>query len=209
MKLYSYYRSSAAYRVRIALNYKRLEYETIPISLIDKEQFSLVFLQINPQARVPVLEDNGLIITQSMAILEYLEEKYPDFPLLPTSLEKRTLAREMANIIACDIHPLNNLSVLHFLKTHFDLSEEKKFMWYHHWIREGFNAIEHRLAGKTHFTVDNSPTFADVCLIPQVYNALRFSFDMSPYPKIQAIYDAANHFDYFIKAKPENQVERK
>jgi maleylacetoacetate isomerase len=207
VKLYSYYRSSAAYRVRIALNYKQLPYTLMPTSLLKNEQFSDAFIELNPQARVPVLDDHGLIITQSVAIMEYLEEKYPERPLLPQKYAERAKVREIVNLIACDIHPLNNLSVVNYLKDVFLINETERLRWYHHWLSRGFDVIEDFFTGDTPFLFGESPSLADLCLIPQVYNAMRFSFEIKNYPKIHAIYDFANTFDYFNQAMPEHQPD--
>ncbi len=207
MKLYGYYRSSAAYRLRIALNLKGLAYKSYSVNLLKGHQRTSKWLEINPQGLVPVLElSSGKKIFQSMAILEWLEEMYTEVSLLPADPINRAKTRTIANIVACDIHPLDNLRVLKYLKQNFGVETEKKLLWYQHWIQEGFQAIEKQLEGKK-FCIGDKPTLADVCLIPQVYNALRFSVSLKPYPHIQSIYDYCLSLPPFEKASPENQKD--
>lgn len=208
MKLYTYYRSTAAYRVRIALNYKQIDCELFPINLLDEKQFDSDYEAVNPQMRVPTLIDEGSIIGQSMAILEYLEEKYPKPALLPEDIEQRAKVRFIAQLIACDIHPLNNVGVLKYLKQ--TLHQEQKAVndWYHHWLKKGFDALETLLSSnKGDFCFGESLTLADVCLIPQISNAFRFEFPMEPYPRLMEIYQHCLTLPCFEKARPENQVD--
>ncbi len=211
MKLYSYFRSSAAYRVRIALNLKQLPYETVPVHLLRNggEQHMAEYLAINPQGLVPALVIDDLVITQSTAIIEYLEERFSDPALLPESLGERTRVRSLVQTIACDIHPLNNLRVLQYLEQTLETSEQTKMDWYHHWLKKGFDAIETVLedAQSERFCFHNQVTMADVYLIPQVYNALRFQFDMIPFPTINRIYHHCIGLSPFRDAAPEQQPD--
>lgn len=211
MKLYSYFRSSAAYRVRIALNLKGLDYEIVPVSLIQGEQRSESYLERNPQGLVPALElDNGSVLTQSGAICEYLEEVHPVPPLLPDGAEARARVRAIKDLIACDIHPLNNLRVLKYLTDHLHDSEENKLEWYRHWIRTGFDALERFLstgADTGDFCHGGQPGMAEVFLLPQVYNARRFDCDLSAYPTIARIAAACESLPAFAKAHPDVQAD--
>ncbi|MGQ9426534.1 maleylacetoacetate isomerase [Gilvimarinus sp. F26214L] len=211
MKLYSYFRSSAAYRMRIALNLKGLDYETVPVSLIKGEQQSDDYLERNPQGLVPALElDDGSILTQSMAMCEYLEEQYPQPPLLPKAATDRARVRAIANMIACDIHPLNNLRVLKYLTGHLHDAEENKLEWYRHWVNTGFNALEKVLANGNHtgeFCHGDQPGLADVFLVPQVYNAQRYDCDLKPFPYIARIAARCQTLPEFAKAHPDNQPD--
>lgn len=208
MKLYSYFRSSAAYRVRIALNLKQLNAEMIPVHLLNNggEQHSEAYRAVNPSELVPALVDDDFTLTQSLSILEYLDEKFPTHNILPQDLQQRALARAFSLSIACDIHPLNNLRVLQHLTGELGLSNEQKNAWYTHWVKVGFDALEAQLVHSNgRFCFGDDPTIADCCLIPQVYNALRFNIDLSAYPKIQSIYAYCNALDAFQKAAPEAQ----
>lgn len=207
LKLYDYFRSSACYRVRIALNIKGLDHELIPVHLVNQsgEQFSENYQRINPQSLVPSLQENGEIITQSLAIIEYLNETHPTPPLLPKHPYERALVRSFALAIAADIHPLNNLRVLKYLTGELHLSEEKKLTWYHHWLSKGLQALEkkiisHNLSG--HYCFGDIPTLADICLIPQMYNARRFECDLTPYPTLVKIDEYCRKQPAFIKAQP-------
>lgn len=208
--LYSYYRSSASYRIRIALNYKELDYAVIPVNLLKAEQLQEEFLQHNKQARLPALSDNGFTIGQSSAILEYLEEKYPERPLLPHNIETRGWIRYLSQIIISDIHPLNNLSVFKYLTDKLKQDQKVIQEWCHHWMKIGFDALEDLL--KTHpecgnFCWGNIPSFADVCLIPQMYNAKRFNFPLENYPTLRRINEHCLGLSYFDRASPERQVD--
>ncbi|MEN8259694.1 MAG: maleylacetoacetate isomerase [Pseudomonadota bacterium] len=214
MKLYTYFRSSAAYRVRIALNLKNLQYETHCVNLIRDggEQYSPEYQSLNPQGLVPTLVDGQLVLTQSLAIIEYLEENYPEPPLLPADTAQRAYVRCLANIVACDIHPLNNLRVLNYLKNCLEKSDECYLIWYRYWIYEGFRAIEEHLkkhgsSGK--FCMGSTPTMADACLVPQVYNAMRFECDLSFYPLVKSIYQHCLTLEAFRLAAPERQPDAK
>lgn len=192
MKLYDYNRSTACYRVRIALNIKNIHYEKISLHLIDNggEQHQQEYHDINPQELVPSLVTNGQIITQSLAIIDYLEELFPANPLLPPTLLEKTQARTLALLIACDVHPINNLRVLNRLKQQFHAREDSVLDWYHHWLRTGFDAFEeqlNRLTRSKAVCIGDTPSVADICLIPQVYNAQRFNFAMDDYPLINEI----------------------
>ncbi|MGB5687958.1 MAG: maleylacetoacetate isomerase [Woeseiaceae bacterium] len=206
IRLYSYWRSSAAYRVRIALNLKGLEYEIVPVSLEPgvSEHRGDAYRARNPQMLVPFLEDGELGIAQSMAILEYLEEAYPGVHLLPKSEPLRSRTRAFCNMIACDIHPLNNLRVTNYVRTHFDTDPMSD--WYSHWIQEGFRAAE-TLAGDGPFVIGNEASLADALLVPQMYNARRFDVSLDEFPKLVAIVDHCNELAAFQDAAPESQPD--
>lgn len=208
LTLYSYYRSSAAYRVRIALNLKGIAYQLVPVNLLDSEQQQPGYLAVNPQGLIPALAlANGQIISQSMAILEWLETTHPEVPLLPIDQLEAAKVRSLSNMVACDIHPLNNLRVLKYLKGPLALSEQQSGEWYRHWIRQGFNTIEQLVTGNP-FALGAQPTLADVLLIPQFYNALRFDVDVTNYPVVHKIYDHCNRIAAFEKAHPDNQPDK-
>lgn len=207
MKLYSYYRSSAAYRVRIALNLKHIDHLIIPVNLLKKEHQSADYLGKQPQGLVPCLEINdGQILTQSGAILNYLDSLYSESRLIPPDPFQATKIRSFVDIIACDIHPLCNLRVLNYLTEDFEVNAQQKLIWYHHWIRCGFSALERSLKPTT-YCFGEDISLADVYLIPQVYNALRFEVDMSAFPKLSNVYQSCNLLESFIAAKPENQID--
>ena len=207
MKLYNYWRSSAAYRVRIALGLKGLDWEEVTVHLLrgGGEQFSESYRALNPQKMVPTLVlDSGQVLTQSMAILEYLEERYPTPSLLPGDSQDRAKIRAMANVIACDIHPLNNLRVLNYLAK-MGIDAQTKTQWYQHWIMEGLEALEQLLASHDRdgaFCYGNQPGLAEICLIPQLYNARRFQVDLTPYPRITRIEAACQAVPAFARAVP-------
>lgn len=213
MQLYSYWRSSAAYRVRIALALKGLPFETLPVNLVRAggEQLKPEYLALNPEGRVPLLIHDGRPVSQSLAIVEYLEEVFPDTPaLLPTEPSARARVRSLAQLVACDIHPLNNLSVLQYLKNELGASSAASSHWYRHWVARGFRALEARLAGEAetgNFCHGEAPGLADVCLVPQVYNARRFEVDLDDYPRIVAIDSACRTLDAFRAAAPEQQPD--
>lgn len=209
MKLYTYFRSSAAYRVRIALNLKGIAYEPKFVHLRRGEQRSPDFLALNPQGLVPVLVDGNHVLTQSLAIIEYLEELYPKPPLLPQSAQARARVRALAYAVACEMHPLNNLRVLNYLETALGHIETKRLAWYRHWIAEGFTALEQMLANPSTgaFCHGETPTLADVCLVPQVYNAVRFGCDLSSFPTVRRINQACLALPAFRAAAPENQPD--
>lgn len=212
MILYSYYRSSAAYRIRIALNLKKIDYDLEFVNLLKNEQQSDKYLSINPQGLVPALQlDDGNIINQSTAILEWLEENHPQPALLPAGSYERAKVRAAVNSIACDIHPLNNLRVLKYLSGTLDATDEQKNTWYKHWISIGFAYIEQFIANNgvknSHYSTGDTVSMLDVYLIPQVYNALRFEVDMSPFPNIIRVHRTCSELDAFLQASPEQQPD--
>lgn len=208
MKLYDYFRSTACYRVRIALNIKNIVYEKIAVHLVNHggEQHTPEYRQINPQGLVPSLEINGHIITQSLAIISYLEEVYPNPALLPKDPLEKAIIKSLALIVACDMHPLNNLRVLNRLKEQYQSDEAQITAWYHHWLKVGFDAFETKLQCMRRtqsFCYGDTATWADICLIPQVYNANRFHFAMDNYPLINEINAHCLSLEAFQKAAPE------
>lgn len=210
MKLYDYYRSSASYRVRIALNLKQINYESLPINLANNggEQHRLDYLELNPQGLVPTLVENGHILTQSLAIIEYLDEINPEPPLLPSNPLERASIRSLSLIIASDIHPLNNLRVLNQLRSQFDASDEQITDWYHLWLKNGFDAFESKLMKlprKKPVCLGSEVTLADICLVPQVYNAKRFKFNLDNYPMINKINDYCMTLPEFSDASPDKK----
>lgn len=210
MELYGYWRSSAAYRVRIALNLKGLEARHHPVNLRAGEHRQAGYRQLNPQGRLPVLVDEGVAYTQSIAILEYLEERYPEPPILPPDPQGRARVRAIVQLVASDIHPVNNLGVLQYLLRELGADEEQKVAWYRHWIYEGFDALEAMLAGDARtgrFCHEEAPGMADLCLVPQIYNARRFECDLSAYPTITRIDAACMELDVFKRAEPEAQED--
>lgn len=212
MKLYSYFRSSAAYRVRIALNLKGLDADIIPVDLRKDggQHRQPGYLAVNPAALVPALADGDFTLGQSMAILEYLEEMHPRPALLPTGARGRARVRAIAQTVACDIHPLNNLRVLQYLKHDLHVDAAHRDEWYRHWVDLGLTAVETMLANSTEtgvFCHGDQPTFADVLLIPQVANARRLDCDLSALPNVLRIDAACNALDAFIRAAPANQPD--
>jgi len=209
MILHDYFRSSAAYRVRIALNLKGLQAGQRFVHLRRGEQRSADYLRVNAQGLVPTLEVGNQRLAQSLAIIEYLEEKHPDPPLLPPGPEDRAWVRGIALAIACDIHPLNNLRVLKYLADPLELDEARRDEWYHHWIREGFDAIEQQLAARAtgRFCFGDMPTMADACLVPQVANARRLEMSLDAWPRIRAIESACLALPEFDRARPENNPD--
>jgi maleylpyruvate isomerase len=209
MVLHDYFRSSAAYRVRIALNLKGLAAERRFVHLRRGEQRAPAFLALNPQGFVPMLEDGGERITQSLAIIEYLEETHPQPPLLPPGAADRAWVRSIALAIACDIHPVNNLRILKYLGGELAVDEARRDAWYRHWVEEGFGAIEAQLAARARgaFCLGDTPTLADVCLVPQVANANRLKVELAPYPRIVAVDAALRALEPFALAAPERQPD--
>lgn len=210
IRLYSYWRSSAAYRVRIALNLKGMPYETLPVHLARGEQHQAPFSDLNPQELVPVLLHGSRILRQSMAIMEYLDETWPTPPLMPTTARDRQRVRALAQMIACDIHPLNNLRVLQFFENTWNVPQAERDAWVRHWMQVGFEALEDTLADNPStgtFCDGEMPTMADCCLVPQVYNAVRFGVDMAPYRTIRRINEACLALEAFEAARPENQPD--
>jgi maleylacetoacetate isomerase/maleylpyruvate isomerase len=206
MKLYTYFRSSAAYRVRIALNLKGVSYETVPVNLLKGEQREAGYQAVNPQKRVPALDIDGATLIQSPAILEYLDEVYPEPPLLPMGAVNRAKVRAIASLIACDIHPLNNSGTLGYLKNRLGHDQAAADEWYAHWVREGFDAIE-ALLGPGPYAFGPKITLADVYLVPQVFNARRFSVPLDAYPKILAVDAACAELRAFQDAAPDSQSD--
>ena len=209
MQLYTFSRSSAAYRARIALNLKGLPYEPISIHLQKEGGLNRKpeYRAINPLMRVPVLRlDSGELLTQSLAIIEYLDETHPQPPLLPRDGLKRAQVRAMAQLIACDIHPLNNVSPLRYLKNELGQEQARIDTWYHHWILEGFTALEAMVVA-TPYAAGAELTLADICVVPQVANARRLKVPLDQFPKIVAIDATCGKLDAFIKARPDNQPD--
>lgn len=211
-ELYTYFRSSAAYRVRIALNLKELDYQAIPTHLLRHggEQMTDRYRARNPQGLVPTFVDDGQVLTQSLAIIEYLDETYPGLALLPATPADRARVRSLALYIACDIHPLNNLRVLRYFAHTLGLTQDQRDTWYRHWITVGFAALEQQLAQSPstgRCCHGDAPGLADCCLIPQVYNAGRFDIDMGPYPTIDRIAKHCDTLPAFIAAHPSNQPD--
>jgi maleylpyruvate isomerase len=212
MKLYTYFRSSAAYRVRIALNLKGLAYEAAPVHLLRNggEQLSDAYRAINPAMLLPVLDDDGTLISQSLAIIEYLEETQPHTSLLPASAAQRARVRALALSVAADTHPLGNLRVLKHLKGEMGLAEETKLAWQQHWLRKGMETLEALLVNDPHtgrYCHGDTPTMADCCLVPQVFAAQRFEVDMAPYPTVLRIHAACGELAPFQRAHPAQQPD--
>jgi len=206
--LYDYWRSSACYRVRIALNLKGVEYEKRPVNLAESEQRSDEYRALNPEGLVPMLEIDGHRLTQSMAILTYLDSRFPTPPLIPAMAPERAHVGEMAMIVACDIHPLNNLRVLKYLKNELGRSQEEVDRWYAHWIREGLPALEAIATPKAgKFLFGEMPTAADVFLVPQLYNARRFNVPIDDFPTLLRAEENANKLEAFAAAHPERQEQ--
>ena len=206
--LYGYWRSSAAYRVRIALELKGLDYRQISIDLRSGAQKAPDYLRRNPQGLVPYLEDGPLGLSQSLAICEYLEEVYPEPPLLPQAPVDRARVRALCALVACEIHPLNNLRVLNYLRAQWNFDEEQVLAWYRHWIREGLRLLERELertAGSCAF--GDRPTLADAFLVPQVYNARRYGCPLEDFPTIVRVDAYLNTLPAFVRAKPELQPD--
>jgi maleylacetoacetate isomerase len=204
--LYDYHRSSAAYRVRIGLNLKGVDYERRPVNLLESEQKSAEYRALNPQGFVPMLEIDGHRLTQSLAILSYLDLRFANQPLLPNAAEVRAHVLAMSLTIACDIHPLNNLRVLKYLGSELGVPEEERDRWYAHWIREGLPALEARAAPRSGaFLFGDGPTMADICLVPQLYNARRFDVALDDYPTLLRAEANANGLEAFAAAHPDRQ----
>ncbi|ANQ26235.1 maleylacetoacetate isomerase [Vibrio natriegens] len=213
--LYGYWRSSAAYRVRICLNLKEIQYESKSVHLVREggEQHSEEYHKLNASELVPVLVDGELRLNQSLAIIQYLDENYPDVAVIPKRSPLRYQALSMAQDIAMEIHPLNNLRVLQYLEGELACDAERKVAWIHHWINKGFSSLEEKLAahrktyGDCKFSLTDSPSIVDICLVPQVYNALRFGVDLAAYPIINSIVEACYQLPAFIDAMPEHQPD--
>jgi maleylacetoacetate isomerase len=209
VKLYTYFRSSAAYRVRIALNLKGLAHEAEFVNLTEGEQRAPAYRALSAQGLVPTLEDDGNVLVQSLAIIEYLEERQPEPPLLPRDAAGRARVRALALAIACDIHPLNNLRVLQYLEHTIGLDRDRRLAWYSHWIAEGFAAFEQMLDHPDTgvFCHSDTPTLADIALVPQVANAVRFGCELAPYARVRRINEACLALPAFAKAAPANQPD--
>lgn len=210
MQLYTYYRSSAAFRVRIALNLKQLRYDSIPKHLVKNEHRAADYLSANPQGLIPALAVDGAVLSQSLAILEYLDEKYPQPALLPADAIGRARVRSMALSIVADLHPINNLRVLNYLRREFKQNDAGVNAWYRHWVTEGFRSLE-QLAGlyskNGRYCYGDSASLADICLVPQMYNARRFDTDLKPFPKLVAISSHLESLPEFAAARPEVQPD--
>lgn len=212
MELYTYFRSSAAYRVRIALNLKGLKADYRYVHLVKDggQQHKPEYRALNPQGLVPALVDHGQVLTQSLAIIEYLEETHPQSPLLPKDALDRARVRALAQVVACDIHPLNNSRLLKYLERELHADEAARNTWYRYWVAEGFTALEKLLAGNSRtgkFCHGDQPTLADICLVPQVFNAKRFEIDLAPFPTIRRIHDHCLTLKAFTDAAPEKQAD--
>jgi len=210
MQLYSYFRSSAAYRVRIALGLKGVAFEYVPVHLVKGEQRDDRYRAVNLQSLVPALIDEGRIFTQSLAIIEYLEERYPNPRLLPDAPAERARVRSIALSIACEIHPLDNLRVLQYLVRTLGVSEEAKNVWYRHWIDLGLSALESQLASDRAtgtFCHGETPSLADICLVPQLANARRYNIPLDAYPTLTRIDSSCRALDAFAAAAPERQPD--
>jgi len=210
MKLHTYFRSSAAFRVRIALNLKGLAYDAVPVHLPRGEHRQPPYAGLNPQALLPTLEDAGRQLTQSLAIIEYLEETRPQPPLLPNDAPGRARVRSLSLLIACEIHPLNNLRVLQHLKRALGQGEEQVNAWYRHWIADGLAKLEAQLArteGTGRYSHGDAPTLADCCLVPQIFNAQRYQCDTTAYPTTMRIFAECMKLDAFDRAQPARQPD--
>ncbi len=210
LKLYGYARSSAAFRVRIALNLKGLAHEDGFVDLRRGEQTAADFLALNPQGLVPALVDGDLVLTQSPAILEYLDEKWPEPPLLPATPAERARVRALALVVACEMHPLNNLRVLNYLTDDLGLDKADRLKWYRHWIATGLSALEALTAdhpATATFCHGERPTIADICLVPQIFNAKRFDCPLDPYPTLTRISDTCLALPAFDQAQPSKQPD--
>ncbi|WP_373379166.1 maleylacetoacetate isomerase [Cupriavidus nantongensis] len=212
LKLYSYFRSSASFRVRIALELKGLSYDYVPVHLLKEggQQLKPEFRALNPDGLVPALVDGEHVLQQSLAIVEYLDEVHPEPKLLPGTALDRAYVRGLAQEIACEIHPLNNLRVLKYLKHTVGVTDEVKDAWYRHWIELGFASLQANLdrSGKAgRFCLGDTPTLADLCLVPQVFNAQRFNIDVARYPAIAKIYETCMALPAFQKAEPKSQPD--
>ncbi|MGF6876874.1 maleylacetoacetate isomerase [Paraburkholderia sp. MM5477-R1] len=212
MKLYSYFRSSASYRVRIALALKELQFQYEAVHLLKDggQQLAPEYRLVNPDGIVPALEDGPEVLTQSLAIIEYLDEVHPEPPLLPRSAADRAYVRSVALQVACEIHPVDNLRVLKYLKTNFGISDEQKSQWYRHWIDVGFGSLEARLTVEKRvgdFAFGDTPTVADICLVPQIWNARRFDIPLDSYPTLNRFANNAMALNAFKHAEPSNQPD--
>lgn len=209
MDLHTFFNSSASYRVRIILGLKNVQANQVPVNIRVMEHKNDAYVRNNPSASVPMLDDNGFHLGQSLAIADYLDARFPEPRLLPADPAKRARVLEVANLIACDIHPLNNLRVLKYLTKELGVSDEQKTAWYNHWIAEGFTSLEALLerAGSQNFCFDEQVSLADCCLVPQVANALRMQCDLTPYKRVMAVYNHCNTLPAFQQAAPAKQPD--
>jgi maleylacetoacetate isomerase/maleylpyruvate isomerase len=208
VKLYTYFRSSAAFRVRIALNVKDLRYESLFVHLAKGEHRRPEYAKVNPQGLLPTLElDDGIRLNQSLAIIEYIEDKHPRPPLLPSDAVGKARVRGLAELVACEIHPLNNLRVLQHLKRSLGQSEEQVNAWYRHWIADGLAKLEAQLDPKAKFAYGDAPTMADCCLVPQIFNAKRYDCDLAPYPTTMRVFEQCMRLEAFDRAQPAKQPD--
>ena len=208
MKLYTYFRSSAAFRVRIALNLKGISYEPVFVHLAKGEHRKPEYAKVNPQALVPTLElDHGTRLNQSLAIIEFLEEKHPSPALLPKDALGRARVRSLSNLVASEIHPINNLRVLQHLKRALGQSQEQIDTWYRYWIADGLAKLEAELQSKNRFCHGDAPTMADCCLVPQIFNAKRYNSDLAPYPNTMRVFDECMKLEAFDRAQPSKQPD--
>ena len=209
MKLYTYFRSSAAFRVRIALNLKGLPYEPVFVHLAKGEHRAPAYAKVNPQALVPTLElDDGTRLNQSLAIIEYLDETHPQPALIPREGKARARVRSLSYLVASEIHPVNNLRVLQYLKRALGQNEDQINTWYRHWIADGLAKLEAELtAGKGKFCHGDTPTMADCCLVPQIFNAQRYQSDLAPYPSTMRVFETCMKLDAFDRAQPSRQPD--
>lgn len=208
MKLYTYFRSSAAFRVRIALNLKGMAYDAQPVHLPKGEHRQAGYAVIDPQALLPTLVVDGRALTQSLAIIEYLDETQPNPPLLPRDAAGRARVRSLSLLVACEIHPLNNLRTLQYLRSHLGQDEEGVKRWYRHWIQDGLAKLEADLGDTTRpFCHGDAPTMADCCLVPQVFNAKRYDSDLKPFPTVMRIFEACMRLEAFDRAQPSKQPD--
>ena len=206
MKLHNYFRSSASFRVRIALELKGLQYEYVPVHIARGDHKQLPYVELSADTLVPMLEIDGEKLSQSMAIIEYLDETHPEPALLPLEAKNRARVRALAQSIACEIHPLNNLRVLKYLVRELKLDDDAKSAWYVHWCRQGLEAFERQLVQRptSTFCHGNTPTLADCCLVPQIFNAQRFKVNFDGLPRTMAAYEACMALPAFQKAQPSN-----
>jgi maleylacetoacetate isomerase len=210
VKLYTYFRSSAAFRVRIALNLKGLKYEPVFVHLAKGQHREPAYAAVNPQALLPTLElDDGTRLTQSLAIIEFLDEKHPAPPLVPKGALERARVRSLAQIVACEIHPLNNLRVLQHLKRALGQTQEQIDEWYRHWIADGLAKVEAELKrpGTGRFAQGETPGMADCCLVPQIFNAKRYNSDLKPYPTTMRVFENCMQLEAFDRAQPSKQAD--
>ena len=207
MKFYSYHRSSAAYRVRIALNLKEIAHTIVPVNLLKGEHTEAPYTDKQPQGLVPCLETyDGRFLSQSGAIIQYLEALYPQNALSPQDPFEAAQVRSMVDLIACDIHPIDNLRVLKYLTQELNVNDNDKTVWYVHWVNKGFQALESQIKAAP-YSLGNTISLVDLYLVPQVYNAIRFKVDMEQYPNIAKVYENCNQLPAFDAAKPENQID--